>query len=84
MGQSGNVPGAILADDLPEAIENLKQALDKLQSSAEPESQAAESAPSGFDDDDDAVNIGLDKRAGPLLSLLEAAAAAKENVLWDS
>ena len=30
MGHSGNVPGAILAEDIPKALERLKSAIEKL------------------------------------------------------
>jgi len=91
MGQSGNVPGAIMASDVPEALEQLKTGLAAL--SADDASELATESvrsvgkpdtQSGFDDEEPEAPIGLDKRAGPLISLLEAAITANENVLWDS
>lgn len=84
MGQSGNVPGAIMADDIPEAVARLQQGLDGIAKSADAQDTESDTRSSGgFGDEDDAPPIGLDKRAGPLISLLNAAAAANENVLWD-
>ncbi|ASJ75626.1 DUF1840 domain-containing protein [Granulosicoccus antarcticus] len=86
MGQSGNVPGAILAADVPKALETLHEALAKLEAE-----EAGSSAPAssndphdGFSDDEEEMPVALHTRAGPLVELLEAAAAVKENVLWDS
>lgn len=83
MGQSGNVPGAILAADIPQALQALKQALAEEQQSDAGE--AAQEASSGdYDDEGDNRTVGLATRAGPLISLLEAAAQANENIQWDS
>lgn len=81
MGQSGNVPGAIMAEDVPAALAQLN---DELQRISAEQSAPADSAGTddSSDDDENEVVIGLDKRAGPLVKLLEAAIAAKENVLW--
>lgn len=87
MGQSGNVPGAIMADDVPKALNSLREGLAQLS-----EEQASSEEPadnhSNHDDNhnhnrDEEIAIGLDKRAGPLVSLLEAAVEANENVLWN-
>ncbi len=83
MGQSGNVPGAIMADEVPDALAKLTEALDRIGTNA-PEEQQNSAPASGFDDEDEEPVIGLDTRAGPLLSLLEAAIAAKENVVWNA
>ena len=85
MGQSGNVPGAILAADIPEALETLHQGLAQLEADESGGQAAAQKDPdNGFSDDDEEVPVALHTRAGPLIMLLEAAAAANENVLWDS
>jgi len=87
MGQSGNVPGAIMADDVPEALRKLNEGLEALSEKgsdelAKPENDSAK--PNALDDEEHEAAIGLDKRAGPLVSLLEAAIEAKDNVLWNS
>mgnify|MGYP003853800257 CR=1 FL=1 len=85
MGQSGNVPGAILAADVPQALKTLHEALAKLEAEELNPGQAEseESTQGGFDDEEEEAPVALHTRAGPLISLLEAAAAANENVLWD-
>lgn len=83
MGQSGNVPGAILAADIPAALETLRKELAAL-SEAEQNADSANPDPLPDDDTQDEAPVALHTRAGPLISLLEAAAAAQENVLWDS
>ena len=86
MGQSGNVPGALLAADIPEALQTLHEGLTKMsnaESDRDSDSSAAR-AESSTSDSDSAPPVALQTRAGPLISLLEAAASANENVLWNS
>ena len=78
MGQSGNVPGAILAEDLPKALQRLQDALEKVK----------ETTPDTPDDDNDQDRwqekpVSLAHRALPLIELLTAASQAKSNVMWD-
>jgi len=86
MGQSGKVPGAIMADEVPQALSSLREGLEKLTEEQKSSTDAGEPATradsTGFDEDEQETVIGLDKRAGPLISLLEAAIEAKDNVLW--
>ncbi|MGQ7843160.1 DUF1840 family protein [Granulosicoccus sp. 3-233] len=86
MGQSGNVPGAILAADVPQALKTLHEGLAKLEAEElNPGSaDAEENSQGGFDDEEQEAPVALHTRAGPLISLLEAAAAADESVLWDN
>ena len=83
MGQSGNVPGAIMADDVPDALRQLNEGLAKLSAQSNTD-VALETKAGGYDDEEQEPTVGLDKRAGPLVTLLEAAVAANENVLWES
>ena len=72
-GHSGTVPGAILAADLPVALELLEQGL-----------RAVGDAPAiDADDPEEQPPVPLGKRAFPLISLLEAAARGGHDVLWD-
>lgn len=73
MGHSATVPGAILAADVPAALERLRAGV----ATAVPESGDA----TGNDADEQPVS--LSHRALPLIRLLEAAAAAKSDVMWD-
>ncbi|MDG4551760.1 MAG: DUF1840 domain-containing protein [Candidatus Contendobacter sp.] len=83
MGHSGTVPGALLAEDVPEALASLKKAIadDRARVAAPPPK------PEGKDDEvDDADReppVQLAHRALPLIELLAASARAGCNVMWD-
>lgn len=72
MGQSGRVPGAILAHDVPKALALLTHAIDSEKSG--PQSNQNE-------DPDD---ISLTHRAIPLIALLKAAVENHCDVMWES
>lgn len=83
MGQSGNIPGAIMGKDVGAAMDSLKQHLANLDDS----NTNAETKASGVateDDEDHNNRVALATRAVPLLELLEAASASGANVMWDS
>ena len=67
------VPGAISADDVPRALENLEQALARIPKPVESDEDDAQGQPV----------VGLHTRAFPLLELLRAAVAEKELVSWE-
>ncbi|MHB1620160.1 MAG: DUF1840 domain-containing protein [Sulfuricella sp.] len=73
MGHSATVPGAILAADVPAALERLRAGV----ATAVPESGDA----AGNDTGEQPVS--LPHRALPLTQLLEAAVVAKSDVMWD-
>ncbi|MFJ1269073.1 DUF1840 domain-containing protein [Legionella lytica] len=73
MGHSGTVPGAIKFEDLPQALTHLQQGLAKSGSQS-----------SAKEDEDGEMLIGLEKRAIPLLNLLQASIRDECNVLWDA
>lgn len=75
MGHTPNVPGAILANDVPAALARLQTGL-----AAEELNQQTEEAPQTEEEE---PPIRLSRRAKPLIALLEAAHADKENVMWD-
>jgi len=76
MGHSATVPGALLAEDIPPALQRLEAAVEADKRSPEPE-QAEEG-------EDGEVAVSLSHRALPLIELLKAAAKAKSNVMWDT
>lgn len=79
MGQSGAVPGALLAEDVPSALERLKAAI------AEAGSEAGPTAPGAKEerqDEEAPPPVSLRQRAYPLIGLLEAAARANADVTW--
>lgn len=78
MGHSETVPGAILAEDVPAALDRLKREVGALD---------AAPAPRDPDTDADARNedqppVSLAQRALPLIELLTAAAKRKSDVMW--
>lgn len=77
MGHSGSVPGAILADDIPAALERLKAAV-----AEHPHAPLDPSEPKG-NRQEESTHVSLSHRALPLIDLLTAAAKDGENVMWD-
>ena len=77
MGHSGTVPGAILAQDIPAALEKLKAAV-----AAAPELPSGPEA-SGDQGGDKEPPVSLRQRAFPLIELLEHAVQMKCDVLWE-
>ena len=78
MGHSGSVPGAILAQDVPDALARLRAA-----AAANPDTPAP-GPTSGRGEDSDEPPVTLAHRAMPLIALLEAAARDGCNVMWDT
>ena len=78
MGQSGGVPGALLAADVPSALERLKNGV--AISGAEPVGNPA--PPADEDEDKAPPPVTLRQRAFPLIELLEAATRAEADVMW--
>jgi hypothetical protein len=72
MGHSGTVPGAILAKDVPEALERLQQGIEK-------ETPAAKAKENNADDE----TVSLAHRALPLIELLSFASKEKNDVMWE-
>ncbi|HEX6003706.1 MAG TPA: DUF1840 domain-containing protein [Burkholderiales bacterium] len=72
MGQTGDVPGAILAADIPPALERLQRAV-----GAQP-GGAGERAP-----DEREAPVTLRQRAFPLIELLQRAIRKNADVIWE-
>jgi hypothetical protein len=79
MGHSGTVPGALLAADVPAALERLRRAV-----SEHPDAPLDPKTGIGAADDGEERHVSLANRALPLIALLSDAAAAGENVMWGS
>lgn len=77
MGHSETVPGAILAEDVPAALDRLKRAIEAAR--AMPDRNVPGEA---RDDDSDEPPVSLVNRALPLIGLLTAAAREKCDVMW--
>ena len=74
MGHSGTVPGALLAGDVQPALERLQAGI----KAASPDlDEPAE------EEEDGEPAVSLPHRALPLIELLDAAAKANRNVMWD-
>ena len=74
MGHSGTVPSALLAKDIPRALESLKRGL-AATPSPKPDPRQ--------DDKDEEPPVPLQKRAYPLIQLLQASAAKGTDVTWE-
>lgn len=73
MGCTPKVPGAIYAEDVPQALWQLQQSLQDL-----PEAAAIPVAAEPTE-----TPVGLQTRAVPLLEMLQGAAKKQHNVSWD-
>ncbi len=80
MGHSATVPGALAAEDVPAALENLRQA---LQAGAQAPPPSANRTGEEDEEDEEEAPVPLTHRALPLVELLEAAERSGEYVMWD-
>lgn len=67
------IPGAIDADNVQAALDNLRQALARMPEQTETTAEVDEDQPA----------VSLHTRAYPLIELLEAAVAEQEYVRWE-
>jgi len=74
MGHSGTIPSALLAADIPAAIDRLEHALTGV---------PAPPAPAQGEENDRPAPVSLRLRAFPLIELLKRAAAKQVDVMWD-
>jgi len=76
MGHSGTVPSAIKPEDIPTALQSLRDgiAAEEAAGAGEPERDAK--------DEDEEETVSLRNRALPLTQLLEAAAEKQTTVMW--
>ena len=74
MGNSATIPGAIVADDVPEALQKLKGALNIQEG-------FPQVAPNTGDEESEHI-VSLRHRALPLVELLENAAKKGNDVMW--
>lgn len=86
MKQSGEIPSAILAEDISTCLENLQSAVrdeaslydaSEGQVESKPPSEAAES---GLEKE---LPVTLSTRAYPLIELLKEAKSKEEMIIWD-
>ena len=74
MGHSGTIPGAILAEDVPEYLNRLTNAINAVNS------QTPQSNQTAWDDQ----SVSSQSRAKPLIELLNAAVEQACDVTWDA
>lgn len=79
MGRSGNVPGAIAAEDVPKALGNLQVAIEKLTADASLKLSSEDAKQEDWQE----KPVTLAHRALPLIELLTAAAKADCYVMWE-
>ena len=73
MGYGTSVPGAIISDDVPRALNNLRSGLESVMEVVEPAGDA----------DDDQPAVSLHTRAVPLVELLQSAIDDDNHVRWE-
>ena len=92
MGASGKVPGALGAEDVAGALQQLETSIERLkaQTHAQPAAPAAMNEDWGGEDEDGKKDdkereapVAIATRAVPLISLLKRAAAARAEVIWE-
>ncbi|MDZ7869800.1 MAG: DUF1840 domain-containing protein [Rheinheimera sp.] len=71
MGAQPKVPGAFYADDVPQALWQLQEALEDVADAPMPQQSGEEQA------------VSLKQRAMPLLDMLKAAVKAQHSIHWD-
>lgn len=79
LGASGAIPGALSADDIPEALRRLRQQLQAQAAQTEAPQQADDE-----EEEDRQPQIALATRALPLIDLLERASASHAAVMWEA
>ena len=85
MGHSGTVPSALLAEDVPAALERLKEAVAASKAAEEASDDVRKDSDAEDEDDEnsDEHSVALAHRALPLIELLAASATAQCDVMWD-
>jgi hypothetical protein len=73
MGQSGGLPGALVAKDVPAALERLKAGA----------AGGAAAAPAQESADDEEPKVSLKQRAFPLIELLGRCVERNCDVIWE-
>lgn len=83
LGHSGSIPGAILAADLPAALEMLRAGIARDGETPAPEPGAEQPVRHGADDEGRRTPVTLRMRAVPLVDLIESAIARGADLMWE-
>ncbi len=76
MGFGVSVPGAIIAEDVAQALDNLSRGLESVVEIVEPAGDAGDAG-------DDQPAVSLHTRALPLIELLQSAIDDENHVRWE-
>jgi len=82
-GHSGGVPGAILAADLPHALDELRKALEVSGDLPSPAPVARDETDDEDDDRERESPVSLRTRAVPLIDMIETAIARSSDLMWE-
>jgi hypothetical protein len=88
MGATGQIPGGLSADDVPQALAQLESAIERLKAATHAGTPAlpADNEDSATDEEQDEEReppVAITTRAVPLLSLMKRAAAANAELVWE-
>jgi hypothetical protein len=78
MGQTGDIPGALIAADIPPALERLRNAV-----ATHPEAEVPAASGDGDEEKEKEPPVSLRHRAYPLIDLLARAAEKGSHVVWE-
>jgi hypothetical protein len=84
LGASGAIPGAISADDIPAALQRLRQQLQAHAAASATSEQHDADEDKDDDEQDQQPQIALATRAIPLIDLLERASTGDAPVMWEA
>lgn len=79
MGRTGKVPGAIMPEDIPAALQQLKTSLSEYAAQIPQDRTEEQKEPEGFIDEP----VSLPTRAIPLIELLKSSLAEDVGVMWE-
>lgn len=87
MGRSRNVPGAIPAEEVPEALAMLRRELKRIEEQEKAANEIQQERLSGQSRDSEKEPaerpVPIANRAHPLIRLLEKSAEAESEVIWE-
>ena len=77
MGSGNTIPGAITAENVPDALKRLQSALSRYKETDDQQSSTDE------DDEQSEPSVSLAHRAIPLIDMLKAAIEDEADVIWE-
>jgi uncharacterized protein DUF1840 len=83
LGHSGSIPGAILAADLPQALQRLQAGIVRDGDTPSPEPGADAPHRAGEDEEQRRPPVTLRMRSVPLVELIEGAIARGSDLMWE-